>query len=324
MHGQKFLSLNHFTSHCDRQYIPRKWNCDEMKFSPNEKKNYDRTLSILNGNIDEHIGTAECWETIAKYYFTIGKNDEVGLYFHQKYQENFPEECTPTLVATYYGADNEEHCEAIKVAAERNNTVAMQVYLYYQIESGEWNYEEANEYCKKIIDLGDTSVYRIFSYFLVKTGHEKKSIEALLVGVQNGHIDCITRLLRKKHNMECIAESIKTYLLRNPGKKMVIPKNCHHEGHESYNIYPLLAYELKRLVNDENFVLDQSFLNSKEVISYSGKLKNISRKDYCPICMEDNMICVPFGCFHHYVCGACYVEVMMHNRKCTSCRKVFD
>jgi hypothetical protein len=85
----------------------------------------------------------------------------------------------------------------------------------------------------------------------------------------------------------------------------------------SLNYLKKITTPLKRykLFTDNN--IDYSESINKEIHIYKNKVKNTSKLDECPVCLESKT-CIMVNCFAHYICTDCYVE--LHNEPCPVCR----
>lgn len=58
--------------------------------------------------------------------------------------------------------------------------------------------------------------------------------------------------------------------------------------------------------------------NSKDIQIYKNKIKHISKNDDCPICLNENVHCIPVTCSAHFICTDCYTKI--YNKPCPICR----
>lgn len=51
---------------------------------------------------------------------------------------------------------------------------------------------------------------------------------------------------------------------------------------------------------------------------YKNKIKYLSRTSECPVCLNDNLLCIPVNCSAHFVCTECYIKI--YDKPCPVCR----
>jgi len=80
-------------------------------------------------------------------------------------------------------------------------------------------------------------------------------------------------------------------------------------------MYSLKKIPYGKLMKYENILIVQKALkNNRNYQILNTKLKELSKIDTCPVCMDDKIITIPTECCHYY-CKNCYIDLI----KCAIC-----
>jgi len=198
------------------------------------------------------------------------------------------------------------------MAIENGNVHAMNDlgYYYYIIEQ---NYELTKKYYMMAIENNmSKSMYALGHYYHNIEKNIKLAKKYYTMGAEQNYDEALEALgdiyNYDEHNKE---EAIKYYIkaisLGNTGAYNEL-KNIANQL-EIYNIF------VKHKITYNEKMTKQ---NEKALQIYQNKIKYLSRTVDCPVCLDENVLCIPVTCSAHFICTDCYVKI--YDKPCPVCR----
>jgi tetratricopeptide (TPR) repeat protein len=221
--------------------------------------------------------------------------------------------------------------EAIK---QGNNSIYCHQLLGYTYEINN-NYDKAMEQYKILIERGNLRAYGMMAQLSCKMGDINKAIEYFEKGVELKNIDCIY-----------FYGEFLIKILNDEDKMLYYMKMCNDLGEKSAYIYVAEYFETVKkmdsakeywikVVKNGNFnykykltqlslyyyIGDHYDKFNRDVVIFQNKCKYLSKIDKCPVCINDNIKCIPYDCSAHFICEECYIRVKdSNNKQCPVCR----
>jgi TPR repeat protein len=220
----------------------------------------------------------------------------------------------------YYVDIEKNYDEAIKyylMAIENGNSDAMNNLGYYY-ENYEINYDKAEKYYLMAIENDNsTAMVNLGNYYQNVAKNYDLMMKYYLLAIENGNSDAMNNLGYYYVNIEKnYDEAIKYYL-------MAI-KNGNNDALKLY--IKIATNKLEQYITLRNIDKDtvRNYIKSnlsdeKQIIG--GKIKNFSKTDVCPICLNITLL-IGINCFNHHICLDCYPKIV-ESGKCPECRFEF-
>jgi tetratricopeptide (TPR) repeat protein len=133
-----------------------------------------------------------------------------------------------------------------------------------------------------------------------------KAIEYYTMAIEKGNSNAMINLGYTYIIENNIAKGIEYYIM------------AYKHGYKDalkYLIEIITPLKIYKLFTDNS--IDYPEPIDKEIQIYKNKVKNTSKLDDCPVCLETRT-CIMVNCFAHYICTDCYIE--LHNKPCPVCR----
>jgi TPR repeat protein len=301
----------------------------------NIQKNYPQAVEYYT--ISAEKGNIKAMNKLVYYYCYIEKNYTKSNEYYvmamekensiaKNKQNNYPKDIQYYMMAVeavekgdssamnylgdYYYYNNEKNTEkAIEyymMAVEKGNSKSMfKLGCHYHNEK---NYPETVKYYMMAIEKGNSfAMNNLGVYYKDIEKNYPKAFEYYTMAIEKGNSNAIFNLGYYYHYIkENYPKAIEYYI-------MAIKKKINNALKHIIKITtPLKRY---KLFTDNNIDLPESYDNELEI--YKNKIKNTSKLDDCPVCLESKN-CVLLNCFAHYICTDCYIE--LHNKPCPLCR----
>ena len=216
------------------------------------------------------------------------------------------------------------------------------VYLRYV----KYDFDKAIEYYLKSIEkknghaMNDLGFY----YYSIEKNYELTK-KYYLMAIENNIIKSMYSLGHYYDNIEKNTEMTKKYYTM--GAELNYPEALEALGdiynYDEHNKEEAIKYytkaislgnfdaykELKQIANQleiynifekHNIKYNEQMTKKTEkaVQIYQNKIKYLSRTVDCPVCLDENILCIPVTCSAHFVCTDCYIKI--YDKPCPVCR----
>ena len=177
---------------------------------------------------------------------------------------------------------------------------------YCEIEK---DFEKAKEYYLQAIELNyPMAMYNLGNYYYEIENDYEKAVEYYLMAIKLDFPFAMCRLAKYYHNIEGNNEKAVEYYV------MAIKLNIIDAKEEIKTV----TNELERYVIYKNNDIKYDEEITRDIHIYNNKLKLHKKIHDCPVCLVDNIECIPINCFGHYICIHCYPK--LYNESCVICR----
>jgi tetratricopeptide (TPR) repeat protein len=234
-------------------------------------------------------------------------------------------------------SDKGYYKEAIKYF---NDAIKHGYYLCHQnlgsiYEDQYIDFDKAMKHYKMYTNYVNSDGYTLMANLSYKAGEQDKAIDFYEKGI--------------KHRNAKVAYDYATFLedkLNNEEKMLYYMKISNNLGNKDANVYiaeyynniedmenakkywikviksGLIKYKNKlSQLELYNYVGEHYNKSDKDIILFQNKIKYLSKLDKCPICIIDNLKCIPYDCAAHYICQDCYIIIKgLPNTSCPICR----
>ena len=311
-----------------------------------EQKYYDIILRIFNGNLNDiNLNDGNIINYVGLYYEYVKHNLDEAKKYYLMAIENGNAEAMNNL--TYYYEDIEKDYDEAKkyylMAVEKGCIISIDnLARYYQ--DIEKNYDKAKKYYLMAIENGNAeAMNNLARYYEDIEKNYDKAKKYYLMAIENGNAEAM-------NNLACYYEDIKKnydeakkyYLMAIDKGNIESMYNLAHyyeeieENYEEAKKYYLMAIKNDFDINKLNTNLSGNLLLSlyhqygekyykdiKCINIYKNKCNLNYKIEECPICVEEDVKCIPLECSHFY-CTKCYVELINSKFKCAICNMNID
>ena len=179
------------------------------------------------------------------------------------------------------------------------------------------NFEQAEKYYIEAINVNRKSSIHHLAEMYEKMGKIDKAETYYLLGKDNGISGGYQKLLEfygDRGNNDLLTKySVEALLSNKKGDQKTgydkINKIC---GSNKLKLYSLL----ESITNKNKFVNEKinELVKLHDIKCFRNKINILSKKDRCPICLDDDVLVIPKECAHFY-CRECFIEIS----KCSIC-----
>ena len=215
----------------------------------------------------------------------------------------------------YIKYDFDKAIEYYLKSIEKKNGHAMNDlgFYYYSIEK---NYELTKKYYLMAIEqkMGK-SMYSLGHYYENIENNIEIAKKYYTMGAELNYSEAIEALgdihnYMEKNKDDAIKCYVKAISLGN--------FNAYKELEQIANQLEIFSIFEKNKIDYKDKMNKMNNKNARDIQIYKNKIKHLSNTDDCPICLDENVLCIPVTCSAHFICTDCYTKI--YDKPCPICR----